>query len=189
MSVHILAMQRAAFGSDQRRVESMNCPRSLLSTLMLAVIAVILLPCDSVQAQSACYSNPGTASCCTLGIARFTDLSTLDWDPPNALCPQSPIYDVVKGDIGTLHSSQDVSQAVITCFENGTALLTATDTDVPPVGTGYWYLVRVEDPSQSLGGPASTTWNSPQAPTVQTFNGSTFDDDELDKNPPSACFP
>ena len=162
----------------------MNRLRISPVVLFLVVAASISLASDRAWAQ-VCFQTPPDPSCCPLATAAFTSNSNLAWAAPSPFCPQPSVFDVIKGDIALLHSTQDVSLATTSCLANDLPnQLSATDTFVPAVGSGYWYLVRVVDPIQPLGGPASTTWNSLLAATVQNP-----DDDSLNLDPPSACFP
>ena len=69
--------------------------------------------------------------------ARFTDETTLVWDS----IPNSPSYDVLRGEIGALPVGP--GSADEDCFDN-LAVASLPDTDPVPPGSGFWYLIRAE---------------------------------------------
>jgi hypothetical protein len=69
-------------------------------------------------------------------------------------CPA--FYDVAQGDLATAWAAKTVDGGALTfCMvgEDGAAGLVAADFAVPPVGQGFWYLVRAD----VVGG--DETWN------------------------------
>ena len=54
-------------------------------------------------------------------------------------------YDIVRGDLASLSvGAGTVNLGPLTCIEENSANLTATDASLPPVGAGYYYLARFE---------------------------------------------
>ena len=115
---------------------------------------------DSCSPVSGCFHTNNAAACddgnaCTSGDtcsaggcsgtpdpplgelqnARFTDHTTLVWDTQ----PNSPRYDVVRGLLSSLPVGPGSGDEL--CFDDQlTAVL--VDGDLPPPGTGFWYVVR-----------------------------------------------
>ena len=71
----------------------------------------------------------------------------MTWDP---VADPGAIYDVGRGDLGTLLASAfipclsnaDFATAITDCILPGGLDSTTSDTDVPDVGDGFFYLVR-----------------------------------------------
>jgi len=74
-----------------------------------------------------------------IGNLVFLSQFSFMWDP-GATGPGG-IYDVVRGVISELPVG---SGAAETCFQSTTNFATF-DLQPPPIGTGYWYLVRARD--------------------------------------------
>jgi hypothetical protein len=109
------------------------------------------------------YTNPAACSpleapaadTCPIDDFGFTSSTTMTWTaPPGCLLPA--MYDTIRGDLTCLRDFCTQSIAPLfdpcpTCFglEDDGPDTTTVDLTVPPVGTAFWYLARVD------GG----TWN------------------------------
>src|SRR5262249_7478739 len=88
--------------------------------------------------------GPGLCPIDTLG---FTNQSTLSWVGPVAPC--AAVFDLVRGDVDCLRASQAPvpSTCVVGFTSAGVSCLLGpppdVDLDIPAIGEGYWYSVRV----------------------------------------------
>jgi hypothetical protein len=78
-------------------------------------------------------------------------------------------FDVVKGDLGLLRSSGgDFTVAITSCLEPSAVNPEATDTELPPQGGGFFYLVRPVGGDSGTGtydscwGPAQVCGRDPE---------------------------
>jgi hypothetical protein len=79
------------------------------------------------------------------------DRSSLSWDP----FPDSPAYDVAIGSLGVLRQTRgDFTAATTGCLASGTTTPDVAQSDAPPAGEAFWYLVR------SDGGVAGMTYDA-----------------------------
>ncbi len=62
----------------------------------------------------------------------------IEWDSDAPNSGAGTVYDVLKGETGTL----PVGGASESCLGPGTASTTMMDTTIPPSGAAYYYLVR-----------------------------------------------
>jgi hypothetical protein len=67
------------------------------------------------------------------------DKGTLSWDSVGPSAGDGTVYDVVRGYLSELPVGRGASE---TCLARGLAEAATVDTEVPPPGEGYWYLVR-----------------------------------------------
>jgi hypothetical protein len=75
----------------------------------------------------------------TARIVLLVDKSSLSW----SAAPGAVSYDLVRGDIQTLASSGgDFTLATDTCLADDLPGTSFDFPDVPPAGTGYWFVVR-----------------------------------------------
>ena len=84
------------------------------------------------------------------GLAFAADRQTLTWTP-HAL---GRTYAVVKGNLGTLHTTGNFATALTGCLESGGTDTQAQDAATPAPGAGFWYLVAAEDCAGTTG-----SWN------------------------------
>jgi PKD repeat protein len=83
--------------------------------------------------------------CVTSGIPQpvvglqFSSKTDFSWQSD----PNDHTYDVIKGDVGTMHDGGgDVAGAIIGCAEENTTVPAASDYDDPGLGESFFYLVR-----------------------------------------------
>jgi hypothetical protein len=85
--------------------------------------------------QATCSRLPGEVS----NLKFAADKQTLEWSLPPALGEAPPVYDIIRSTL----PSDFVSGAV--CVSTDDETTSTTDTDVPPPGTLFYYLVRAEN--------------------------------------------
>jgi hypothetical protein len=73
-----------------------------------------------------------------LTLVHIDPVTTLDWTP---LATASG-YDVVEGDLITLHLGGDLTAATTDCLANDYAGTSVNHGTSPPAGDGFWFLVR-----------------------------------------------
>ena len=101
---------------------------------------------SSTDPPLTCVNPPLPA--CEIGGMAFTNSSTLVWAAAAGCALVPLLYDVAKGDLDVLHDTCEVvSSTCDSCTAGGDdlAALTITDAGIPPVGHGWWYLVRADD--------------------------------------------
>jgi hypothetical protein len=86
---------------------------------------------------------PGEASGLTLAHSQETDTTTLSW----SAAPRADTHDVSRGRISELSGGYGV------CIAPGLLGLTHDDTDTPPLGDAYLFLVGGRDDGCGGGGP------------------------------------
>jgi len=69
---------------------------------------------------------------------RFSDKTTLEWDPFISALGVSPDYDVIRGTVGAF----PVGSGAETCVAPATSELTAQDSQDPATDQGFFYIVR-----------------------------------------------
>src|SRR6266446_5098843 len=120
--------------------------------------------CPAVIPIPPCAPPLPPAAACPIDDLTFTPLGALSWSCPVGCpaCPAPP-YDVARGSLDCLRASHNPVPS--TCVDGipaacpgGLAVPPFTSPDIaatPPVGSGYWYSVRV-----TPGFCGGTTWNS-----------------------------
>jgi hypothetical protein len=79
---------------------------------------------------------------------RFLDATRLNWNPPSFVSG----FDAIQGSLPILRSTAgNFSNAVQACLQNDGSQHTLDTGAPPPVGTGYFYLVRAVRPNGSPG--------------------------------------
>ena len=138
-----------------------------VATLLLASVGLVHAQCapetitpppasicpSATDPPLACV-NPPLPSC-DIGPLAFTNSTTLGWGAP-AVCGLSPLlYDIAKGDLDVLHDTCElVSNTCDSCTIGGedSAANSLVDAGIPPVGHGWWYVVRADDgPGGGIG--------------------------------------
>jgi len=76
---------------------------------------------------------------------RAPAVNTLTWD---AVPYPGVTYDLLRGNLHELPVGSGAGEA---CMQQSTSLTTATDTDLPVAGRGFWYLVRERVPGCGIG--------------------------------------
>jgi hypothetical protein len=91
-----------------------------------------------------CTNPPPRASRLDLNLA-----GGLFWTPlPGALS-----YDVVKGDLGLLHSTRSYTASILSCLAARQAGTSLAEPDTPAIGQGWYYVVR------GVGCGGNGTWD------------------------------
>jgi hypothetical protein len=91
--------------------------------------------CDCAPFSSASVTIPGEVS----GLTFESDGVTLNWISVAPTAGAGTVHDLVRGNLGQFPvGSGGVEMCLVTGISGGTA----TDTEVPAVGSGFWYLVR-----------------------------------------------
>jgi len=88
------------------------------------------------------------------GVA-WTDATTLGWSASGA-----SVYDRVRGNLGALRNASGAYTGTAIDCRNDLAATSSAETNVPPLGGSYYYLVR------GVGMCASGTYNGPQPPQL-----------------------
>ena len=83
------------------------------------------------------FAAPGEVT----GLVFGSDRVTLSWDSAAPTAGSSTEHQVLRGLVAEL----PVGGASDSCIVPGTLAASAVDTDVPPAGAGYWYLVRARN--------------------------------------------
>jgi spore coat protein A len=73
-----------------------------------------------------------------VGNVRFSDATTLSWDPLGA-APVPALYDVARGLVNETPPGSGASE---TCLASGIGAPPIADAGLPPLGKAYWYLAR-----------------------------------------------
>src|SRR5215470_10365334 len=135
-----------------------------------------IAPPASVCPLPAC-APPPPPFCPIAGLA-FTDPITLTWLAAPAGCPMA--YDLAKGDLDVLRGTcQPVFNTCDICvaLEDSDPVIGAVDaTPDPPVGHGWWYLVRADIPGFAVG-----SYNTPAASQCTDY--------DPDPAPATSCVP
>ncbi len=99
-----------------------------------------------------CVTNGPPGNPLILDIA--SDAVTLSWDPQAG----ADAYDVVKGDLGLLRSTNgDFGSSILACLEDGGSDTGASDVTAPAPEAGFYYLVRAESVCAEPGTYDSST--------------------------------
>src|SRR6266850_981759 len=114
--------------------------------------------CPAAGPVPVCAPPLPPAAVCPMDTLVFSNQTTLSWVGPVGC---APVFDLVRGDLDCLRSSH--AAVPTTCpvgfTSAGASCLLGpppdVDADIPAIGEGYWYLVRV-DPVFC----GATTWNS-----------------------------
>lgn len=91
--------------------------------------------CDCLPLDPDVDSLPGEVS----GPGFAADAMTLSWSPPGPGSGSGAVHDLVRGDLAALPVGVGPGEVCLLSSATATA---AVDTDRPPVGRGYWYVVR-----------------------------------------------
>ncbi|MBN2384720.1 FG-GAP repeat protein [bacterium] len=75
-------------------------------------------------------------------------IANLTWSQPDSIGCNQPVYDLIR-------STNPADFSAAQCLVTDEIETTASDDAVPPVGTAYFYLVRIEDCCGNLLGPDS----------------------------------
>ena len=89
---------------------------------------------DCNDADAGAHSVPAEVT----GL-RFIDEVTLEWDSAAADAGSATVHDVLAGVIAELPVGTGPSEA---CLDPGVAAPSTMVSEVPPPGSGYWYLTR-----------------------------------------------
>jgi len=96
---------------------------------------------------------------CPIGDLAFVDQVAFGWTAPPG-CPLRLLYDTIRGDLGCLRKScvQGLPLLAPPCagcllLEDDDIDTAAGDTDLPAVGSGFWYHSRVEGGTWNATGP------------------------------------
>jgi hypothetical protein len=94
--------------------------------------------CDGLDNDCNSYVDDGIPAPGGLTLLSAT-VASLFWTP----VPDATAYDVVRGDLATLHASRDFSVATTDCLANGLPVTSLADPGMPTLpGDGLWTLVR-----------------------------------------------
>jgi hypothetical protein len=107
--------------------------------------------CDCAPADPAAFALAEVT-----GI-RFQDDVTFTWNPSAPMFGSGTVNDVVRGVTAELPVGDGASEV---CLASGPGA-TTTDTEAPPVGTAFWYLVRARN-ACGVGGYGSQSDESPR---------------------------
>lgn len=92
--------------------------------------------------------SKGVANGCRVSGLRFTTSLGFSWDA----VPGGSLYDIVRGDLSLLRSTAgDFAAAVTDCLENDHGQTVGADALPPPLGGGFFYLVRVVNSTCGVG--------------------------------------
>ena len=111
--------------------------------------------CDCAPFSAASIAIPGELS----GLALGSDGATLTWSSAAASAGAGILYDLVRGNLGQFPVGSGGSEM---CLVTGNASNSATDAEVPAVGSGYWYLVRGRN-GCGAGGYGLTSGSNPRS--------------------------
>jgi subtilase family serine protease/subtilisin-like proprotein convertase family protein len=91
--------------------------------------------CDCAPWNGGSFATPGEVA----ALALAADGSSLSWSSAAPGAGAATVHDVVRGNLGELPVGSGGSEI---CVATGVAAGTASDPADPPVGGGFWYLVR-----------------------------------------------
>ena len=118
-----------------------------------ALMALVCAPAATAQCLPAALAPPCCATM-TLAFTAAAPAGDFGWAPAAALCPVT--FDVAAGDLATAWMAKTVvggALAICLVGEDGAPGLVAMHAAMPPVGQGFWYLVRTENIT------GDETWN------------------------------
>jgi hypothetical protein len=111
--------------------------------------------CDCAPSDPTAFAYPAEVA-----LVRFpTDRTTLTWQPTQPLYGIATVHDVLRG---LFHELPVGSGGSETCVASETSAASFADPGVPPLGTGYWYLIRARSPC-GIGGYGSASDGTPRA--------------------------
>jgi hypothetical protein len=87
---------------------------------------------------------PGSAG---IGLSHSGTTTTITWSE----LTDASVYDLVEGDLNTLHGTGSFTSATTGCLAENTTVRTATHSAPVTPGEGWWFLVR----GQNCGGESS----------------------------------
>ncbi len=92
--------------------------------------------CDCAPLDPAAFTAPSDIA----GLDLAPDASTLTWAP--SATGSGTLYDVVRGSLSQLPVGTGPSEA---CLESGSSDAMALDPEIPPPGSGHYYIVRARN--------------------------------------------
>jgi hypothetical protein len=93
--------------------------------------------CDCAPLSAASIVVPGDV----IGLTFAADTSTLTWSSAAPVAGSGTVYDLVRGALGQLPVGSGGAEI---CLADG-ASGAAVDAQIPPVGSGWWYVVRARN--------------------------------------------
>jgi subtilisin family serine protease len=111
--------------------------------------------CDCAPADGGAYDAPSEVD----GLTIIPDKTTLTWTSLSVAAGNGTLYDVVRGDLDALRSSGVIASAF--CLGSTGTTNSRCDTEVPPEGTGYYYLVQARN-TCGLGGFGAASNGTPR---------------------------
>jgi len=94
--------------------------------------------CDCAPGNPTVFAIPGSVT----GLEFATDKTSLSWSSAAASSGTGTVYDLVRGGLAELPVGAGGSE---TCLASNASSATAQDVANPPVGSGFWYLVRARN--------------------------------------------
>ena len=95
--------------------------------------------CDCAPADASAFETPPEIS----GDRFAADKETLSWSSVAPLAGAGATYDVVRGSVADLRVDGGFAGAV--CISDSQGMSSYTESDAPPVGEVYYYLVRAQN--------------------------------------------
>ena len=124
--------------------------------------------CDGVV-DNQVGGNPGTPCLKASKDPGFLVNSSLSW----VALPGATSYDVVRGILPTLRSSGgDYTASVDACLGNDLTALTVSEPNDPPVGSGFWHLLRANTSGFVVGCRVCAGWSQRGASATRSTNTS-----------------
>ncbi len=93
---------------------------------------------DCAPDDGGAFAGPGEVT----GVVFAADKQTLSWDSAKPTAGADTLHDVARGRLGELPAGSGASES---CLAGGTGDASVTDLEPPPVGDGFWYLVRASN--------------------------------------------
>ncbi|HEU5182291.1 MAG TPA: M36 family metallopeptidase [Candidatus Polarisedimenticolia bacterium] len=116
--------------------------------------------CDCAPLSAASFAVPGDVADLSFGPD-----GTLSWSSAASSAGAGTVYDLVRGVLGQLPVGSGGSDA---CLADGGTPTAFNDPEIPPVGSGFWYVARARN-GCGLGGFGSGSSGAPRLTSACPF--------------------